>query len=230
VAIVGAAALLAGCGWLRASTTRSLPADRTGELRYVALGDSTVEGIGASSPEHNYVSLLALRLRGVYPRASVENLGGAGATSADALREQLLPAVAARPALVTLSIGPNDITEGVRVEQYERNIDAILGRLRRDTAAVVIVNLLPDLAVTPRFRGREAQETVGRLTVRFNEALSRRAREHGAVVVDLYAASREEVPAHPDLLAADGYPPSDAGYRRWAGLMWQGIEARIPRG
>ena len=31
----------------------------------------------------------------------------------------------------------------------------------------------------------------------------------------------------PDLLWSDGYHPSDAGYARWAELLWEGVEARI---
>ena len=46
-------------------------------------------------------------------------------------------------------------------------------------------------------------------------------------VVDLFAASRDEVPRHPELVAGDGYHPSDAGYARWAELMWQRIATRI---
>ncbi len=229
VAVAAAAAVLVtACGWPRVAASRPLPADRTAEIRYVALGDSTVEGIGASGPERTYVGLVGRRLRAVYPRAQATNLGVAGATSADVLREQLERAVALRPVLVTLSIGPNDITEGVTAEQYERNVGAILDRLAAATTVAVVVNLLPDLAVTPRFRGREEEATVARLTVRFNEALSRQARRHHAVLVDLYGPSRAEVPRHPELIASDGYHPSDAGYARWADLVWPAIEALIP--
>jgi acyl-CoA thioesterase-1 len=90
------------------------------------------------------------------------------------------------------------------------------------------VNLIPDLAVTPRFRLGPEREIVGRFTVQFNDALKRQARQHDAEVVDLYGPSQAEVPGQPQLVAGDGYHPSDAGYARWAELMWQGIERRIP--
>jgi lysophospholipase L1-like esterase len=47
--------------------------------------------------------------------------------------------------------------------------------------------------------------------------------------VDLYSASRQEVPRRPELIGADGYHPSDEGYARWAELMWAAIEGRIAR-
>ncbi len=224
------ASLLAGCAGARQEPPRALPADRREPVVYVALGDSTVQGVGASSPERSYVSRLYERLRAVYPAARVANLGVAGATSADVVAAQLQRAVELRPHLVTLSVGPNDITRGVPVEQYERDTDVVLAALTGETRAVVIVNLLPDLAVTRRFRSSPQESAVGRLTVRFNDALRSRAHQHGVELVDLYSASREEVPRHPELLASDGYHPSDAGYARWAELMWQAIERRITPG
>src|SRR2546425_82081 len=222
------ALVVVGCSSV--SDSRGLPADRRASVVYVALGDSTVQGVGASSKDRNYVSRLLSRLRTLYPNARVVNLGIGGATSADVLAGQLDQAIELKPDLVTLSIGPNDITQGVPVESYEHNVEAILRRLNDKTRAVIVVNLLPDLAVTPRFRGRPQEATVGRLTMRFNDALRGQATAIGAEVVDLYEVSREEVPRRPELVGSDGYHPSDVGYERWAELMWQGIERRIRHG
>ena len=78
-----------------------------------------------------------------------------------------------------------------------------------------------------RFRGSQHQEAVGRQTIAFNEALERASRAHGAELGNLYAASRREVPLRPELISADGYHPSDAGYARWAELVWAGVAARM---
>jgi acyl-CoA thioesterase-1 len=210
-----------------AARVRTLPAERGAAILYVALGDSTVEGVGATSRSRNYVSRIHERLRAVYPSARVTNLGVGGATSADVRARQLDRAIELRPHLVTLAIGPNDITTQVPLATYEQNLEAILARLRGETAAVVVVNLIPDLAVTPRFRGSRLREAVGRQTIAFNDALARKSRAHGAELVNLYAASQREVPLRPELISADGYHPSDAGYARWAELVWAGVEARI---
>jgi acyl-CoA thioesterase-1 len=202
---------------------RRLPGERAAAIRYVALGDSTVEGVGASARERNYVSRLHTRLRAIYPRAEVENLGRAGATSADVLTDQLSRAEDSKPDLVTLSVGPNDVTKGVAVERFEKNVETIFRRLRIATSAVVVATLLPDLAITPRFRDAPEREAVARRAVVFNDALARAAKLHGVVLVDLYPASRAEVPQRPELLAGDGYHPSDAGYERWAELMWERV-------
>lgn len=204
-----------------------LPKDRTDSVLYVALGDSTVEGVGATTPEKNYVNRVYDQLRSIYPNAHVVNLGVGGATSIDVITGQLSKAVELRPTLITLSIGPNDITGRVPLEQYKRNLETIFQRLTRETRAVLVVNLLPDLGLTPRFRFGAERDAVERQTARFNDALALKARGHGAEVIDLYAASREEIPRRPELIAADGYHPSDEGYARWATLMWKGVEARI---
>jgi lysophospholipase L1-like esterase len=226
-ALITLAVLWAGWAWSGADGARLLPADRSAAVTYVALGDSTVEGVGASSPRLNYVSLVHARLRAVYPNARLTNLGVGGATSAHVLLRQLDRAIELSPHLVTLSIGPNDITTGVSVTSYERNLETVFGRLGSETTAVVVANLIPDLAVTPRFSRSRKRDAVATLTVRFNDALARRARAHGVQLVDLYAASQREVPRRPELLWSDGYHPSDAGYARWAELLWEGVEARI---
>jgi lysophospholipase L1-like esterase len=61
-----------------------------------------------------------------------------------------------------------------------------------------------------------------------NEVLARRAGEQGAVVADLYGPSQAALPAHPHVVSADGYHPSDVGYELWAELMWGAIEPRAP--
>jgi lysophospholipase L1-like esterase len=224
---LGALLLATACSATRAAAVRMLPPERSAAVLYVALGDSTVEGVGASSAGTNYVSRLGARLRDRYPAARTVNLGVAGATSVDVLEGQLAEAIALRPHLVTLSIGPNDITSKVPVETYAENLEAILGRLEAETEAVIVVNLLPDLAVTPRFRTRDNAPLLARLSARFNDVVARTATRHGALTVDLFEASRREVPGHPELLAADGYHPSDAGYARWAELMWEALRTRL---
>ena len=205
-----------------------LPKDRGARLSYVALGDSTVSGAGASSPDNTYVSRLHARLRAIYPEAQVTNLGVGGATSAGVVREQLRPALVLQPDLITLSAGPNDITQGRDVRAFERNLQTIFWTFNRKTHAVMVVNLLPDLAVAPRFNQAE-KDVLGRLTTLFNEAIQRQARRYGVEIVDLYTPSRQEVPGQPVLLSGDDYHPSDAGYARWAELMWPGVEARLAR-
>jgi lysophospholipase L1-like esterase len=173
------------------------------------------------------VGQIARRLRDDYPQARVFNLGVSGATSADVLREQVRPAIVTQPDLVTLSVGPNDITGGRDADQYEISISAILDALQHDTHSMVVINLLPDMALAPRFNAEE-KAAAGRKTILFNQVLERQASRHSVALVDLYAPSQREIPGHPEWFSADAYHPSDAGYARWAELIWPAIAAAIP--
>ena len=235
-AVLGAATLLATAILSRErllqsepaqrDSVRRLPSDHSTAVRYVALGDSTVEGIGATSPDRSYVGRLFAQLREVYPRAALTNLGVGGATAADVAVYQLPRVISLRPDLVTLSVGPNDITQGRDVEQYEQDLATIFERLTGETSAAIVVNLLPDLSVAPVFPD-DLRPAVAQLTAQFNEAVARQAQHYGVQVVDLYSPSREEVPNHQELVSSDLYHPSDAGYARWAEYMWGGVAARI---
>ena len=100
-------------------------------------------------------------------------------TADDVRRYQLPQAVRLRPDLVTLSVGPNDITGRRPLADYRRDVEEILRTLAEQTTAVVVVNLIPDLGVTPRFRGKEIEPRVRERVLAFNEALHRAARVVG---------------------------------------------------
>ena len=75
----------------------------TGPLIYVALGDSTGSGVGAS--EGGYVLRVFNRLVELRPGSKLTNLCVSGATTEDLMRNQLERGVAINPDLVTVGIG-----------------------------------------------------------------------------------------------------------------------------
>jgi acyl-CoA thioesterase-1 len=224
-------ALLAGATAGSATDRAPRPgaADLEHPFLYVALGDSTVYGVGATSPDRSYVGQLYRRLRSVYPRARLVNLGQGGATAADVRSGQLARALALRPHIVTVSVGPNDITRRRSPQQYEEDIEAILTALSGQTGAIVVVNLIPDITVTPRFRRDKLATALRQRVETFNEVLERLARARGAAVVDLFGPSQREVPCQPALISSDNYHPSDQGYARWAEIMWGSLAERLRR-
>lgn len=206
--------------------TRSLPSDRRAPLVYVALGDSTVYGLGASSPHNHYVARLFASLQWEYPLARLTNLGTCLATAGDVLADQVPNAILHRPQLVTLSVGPNDMRQGRGPDDFGRRVEVILERLDRETDAAVILNALPDLASAPRFRQQE-RSMVAALTRHYNHALRHVADGFGVDLVDLELGDRTEGELH-RLFSDDGYHPSDAGYAAWASVLWEAVRARIP--
>jgi lysophospholipase L1-like esterase len=205
---------------------RRLPEQCEAPLLYVALGDSTVAGEGATSFDRSYPALLERRLQTVYPNARLQNLGIGGAVVGDVLDLQLRRAINLDPQLVTLSIGPNDINAGYSAAEYESGLRAVFDALNSSTEAVVVTNLIPDMSLARRYFAHE-KARISRATMEFNHALEQAARSYDVELVDLYAPSRALGSGYQELLSADGFHPSDLGYDRWAEFMWFGIETRI---
>ena len=91
--------------WTR-QNEKALAAD--GPL-WVVLGDSTAQGLGASSPLHGYVGQVLNALRRTGSPWRVLNLSRSGAQTRHVLADQLPLVDGLTPALVTCGIGNNDI-------------------------------------------------------------------------------------------------------------------------
>lgn len=90
-----------------------------GRRRWIVLGDSMSQGVGASRPGAGWVGQLAARLEADGHELAVVNLSATGARTTDVLAQQLplvsaLPAqpVVAPPPLVTVLVGSNDLFGG----------------------------------------------------------------------------------------------------------------------
>lgn len=182
---------------------------RRGALRYVALGDSLAQSIGASDPERGYVGLLAGRLeRATGQTVEVINLSSTGIMIHDLVRDQLpaLDALRPRPTLVTVTIGTNDVGRRTPDELRSR-LDELCSRLPAGT-------LVADL---PRFhRGRRA-----RAAIEANAVLRDVLAHHPELVgVPLHAATRHTGRAH---RSADFFHPNDRGHRLYADTFWAAL-------
>jgi len=121
-------------------------------IRYLALGDSYTIGTGLEDVAQNFPSLLAGRLKeetGI--DVALVNLGVNGYTTTDLIREELPVARNARPELVTILIGANDIVQRSDEATYR-------GRLRQIYQAIkelgvpaerVLVISIPDFSPLP---------------------------------------------------------------------------------
>jgi acyl-CoA thioesterase-1 len=170
---------------------------------WVVLGDSTAQGLGASTPLDGYVGQAhaeLVRRTGLAWR--VVNLSRSGAVTSDVLARQLprigeLPAVAD---LVTCGVGSNDI-----LSTPPRRLHATLRRLIASLpdGAVVIDLPLPD-----RFWAVGGMLTP--YVARVNRTIHAAAGARGLPVAHL---SRHFTPPWQGKYAADRFHPSDLGYR-----------------
>lgn len=182
-----------------------------GDFFYLALGDSTAQGIGASTPGRSYVGQLADRVETqLGAPIAVTNLGVSGAPTRLCVRDQLPKAekiLAKRtPDLVTLAIGANDIAEWDPLG-FHRNIGTILDVLPADT----IVAELPCFHLP--WNDRKVLEA--------NRMLHTIAAARGVTVVPLYDATRKRgLPGILTEFAQDAFHPNDRGYEVWADTFW----------
>ena len=187
---------------------------RDGELLYVAIGDSTAQGIGASRPGRSYVGELAKHIRAHTGRTvRVANLGVSGSTVRGALIDQLPKLRKLEPDIVTVSIGANNMAD-FNAEKFESD----LRRLFDGLPAHAIVADLPSFYFLPA----EKHVLVA------NEIVHRLASQFGFAVVPLYARTkRQGLWGVTTQFAGDLFHPNDRGYAIWASAFIPTLDARL---
>ena len=190
---------------------------------YVAIGDSSVEGLGATSPDRTYPAIIFTAIRKVYKNAEFYNLGRLDSDAHDVIIEQLDKAINLTPDLITISLGTNDIRHRRSIIAFEKDLQQILFRLKKETLAEVVINTIPDLSKAP------AVEKIVRglsrvLVKRFNTRITRQAEKNDAVLVDLFEMTSMYAKSHPEMLSEDGFHPSDFGYALWANSVIHHIQ------
>jgi lysophospholipase L1-like esterase len=202
------------------------PAVAVAPVTYVAFGDSTGVGVGARKGG-GYVARLFERIERARAGSSVKNFCVSGADTTDVLRSQLMRLDAThQPTLITLGIGINDVTHGLTPEQFTRNYEEIVTRIKSRTNAPIVVTNIPDISTAPRVPLFLHDQVQGRIRV-FNERLAEIAARHELLLVDTYDMSREVIPKHPEFFSPDGFHPSDEGYEYWAKMMWPTVKSAI---
>jgi lysophospholipase L1-like esterase len=186
---------------------------------YAAIGASDVVGVGAQDPsKDSWVELLA---RFLPANTRLVKLGRNGITLNEANKIEVSQAVVAKPDLVTMWNCVNDATRGIPLALYIRDFTSALDRLTQDTDAHVIVLNLPDLSLLLPGSDTTHRELIRGGIRQWNAAMSEAAAAYGerVTLVDLFPGSAQ-VLTQPDLVSADSFHPSSAGYRWLADHVW----------
>lgn len=187
-----------------------------GDIRIVAFGSSSTEGIGASSPNATYPALLqrdlseSLRL-GVAGRPAVTMINrGRGGDDAEAMARRLQRDVLAeRPDLVIWQTGSNDPMTGVPLERFVALTRDGIAAIRATGADVVLM----DQQWCRRLSGIDGAE-------RYGAALHALAEELSVPVIRRHALMQTWVAkgllTPTQMIGPDGLHMTDAGYDRLA--------------
>jgi lysophospholipase L1-like esterase len=153
--------------------------------RYVALGDSFTEGVGDPDPSRpnglrGWADRVAEVLAGQVDGFGYANLAIRGRKLDQIIDEQLEPALALEPDLVTVYAGANDILRpAVDIDRLVKRYADAVGRLRENGATVVVWTGF-DPGGSKVFA-----LTRGRFAV-YSEMVREIADEHGATLVDYW--------------------------------------------
>ncbi|MFL6241942.1 MAG: SGNH/GDSL hydrolase family protein [Acidimicrobiia bacterium] len=183
------------------SNERALQAD--GPL-WVAVGDSTAQGIGASSPDCGYVGQLLVRLRDAQRRPwRVVNLSVTGARVADVVRDQV-PRIneLGEPELVTCAAGANDV-----IRFGFRRVAEALRELIRALPPNAVLETIPQGLLPGRTR-------------ELNQIIRSDAPAAGLRIADAWAHTG---PPWQGKYAADDFHPNDTGYGEWCAAFAEAI-------
>lgn len=185
---------------------------------YVAIGDSTVEGVGASDSSRSYPALVFEKIKQGKKGAYFYNLGKGGATIKDVVELQLTKAVELKPDLITISVGANDLRNRTKLRHFEKDFLELIKTLKEKTKAEIIISNIPDVSVAPslsmlvKFLSRF-------VTGRLNRIINEHAKQFRCILIDIYTGSKIYGRKHTGLISADGLHPSDKGYALWANAI-----------
>lgn len=182
---------------------------------YVAIGDSTVEGVGASDPSRSCPALVFEKIKHEKKRAYFYNLGKSGARIKDVVELQLAKAVELKPDLITISVGANDLRHIAKLRHFEKDFYQLIKTLKEKTKAEIIISNIPDVSVAPSLSivVKYLSKFVAK---RLNRIINEHAKQFRCILIDLYTGSKIYGRKSIGLISADGLHPSDEGYALWA--------------
>lgn len=183
-------------------------------LTYVALGDSTAYGVGATQVEATYPHALATAIAATGYQVRVQTIGRSGARLAEIVEEQL-PLVSPGTDLVSVSVGGNDATHLTAPSTFRSLVASLIVGLKQLGARDVLIASTTDMALTPAIPPL-ANTVVGLWASRQNREMRPAVQQAGFRYVDLYTYGKLD---RLSLYASDEFHPNDDGYAKWIPLF-----------
>jgi len=192
-------------------------------LRFLAIGDSIIAGVGARRVERSTVGHVARFMSGRLAREIHWHASGTIGAGARRVRRDAVPELPSQPFdVILLSVGVNDVLKLERSARFRRQLLKLVRELQRHSPGALIGYLgLPPLDEFPKLR-RPLRWIVGRRVRRF-DAVAREAitRVPNAMHIPVHFSAR------PDMFADDGLHPSEPSQRRLAKIIAGAITPRL---
>ena len=215
--------LLAQGYWLKKRTPR-LP-DAAGPLegtiggegepiRLITLGESTVAGVGAATHETALTGQLALALSRQSKRSVMWSVIARSGINASKCRIELVPKLKGRSAdVVLIALGVNDSIEFHTARRWAADIERLIESVRAEVGeALVLLAGVPPLDYFPALP-QPLSLVLGARSSALGEASVGIVRKMERVVHVPFQIEKER---SAELFCADGFHPSELGYKLWA--------------
>ncbi|PAQ02251.1 arylesterase [Mesorhizobium mediterraneum] len=183
---------------------------RAEPLEIVGFGDSLMAGFGLG-PDEGFTQKLEAALRAKGHDVTIANAGVSGDTSSGGL-SRLDWSVPDGTQLVILELGANDMLRGVSPDITQKNLDAMLAKLKQRKIAV----LLAGMRAAPNL-GADYQNG-------FDAIFPKLAEKYG---VPLYPFFLDGVAGEPALQLEDGLHPNAKGIDRMVERILPDVEKAI---
>ena len=209
--------------WLRRTTPR-LPdaagplegfvAGKGEPLRLIALGESTVAGVGARTHETGLAGQLALALARHTHRSVEWMVVARSGINARKCRAELVPQLSGRRAdVVIIALGVNDAIEFHTARRWASDVEILIEYVRAQVGdALVILSGVPPLDYFPALP-QPLSFVLGARSAALGRASLELVKKLKRVV---YVPFRIENERCDELFCADGFHPSELGYSEWA--------------
>ncbi len=194
-------------------------------IHVLAIGSSSTQGVGASSPAASYPALLQLALSKRFPGADVEviNAGKAGETADRTLERLNAELDRIKPDLVLWQVGTNDaLSASVSEPKFEAVVERGLLSIERHKSDVLLVDPQFTKKIQDPARYERFVQTLERVAEKEHICLFSRYR----LMKSLDTASATGVEP---LLAPDGFHMNDAGYACMAERLAGEIEDLVKK-
>jgi lysophospholipase L1-like esterase len=193
-------------------------------ITLVWLGDSTGAGVGASSMETALPTVIA---RELHAPVRLRVLAVSGARVNDVLIQQLPLLAELRPDVIVVGVGGNDVTHLTPRGLFEGLYDSLLRSIEAIGPTSVVVIGIGDFGTVPRIP-QPLRALTGLRGRWLDQVIRRVAERNGAGYVDLYGRTGPAFGHDPaTFYSADGFHPSDEGYRIWAAAILDVLAPRV---
>lgn len=192
------------------------------QVRIIALGSSSTQGVGASSPMASYPVKLQAELRRRFPASdiTVVNLGIGGQLASDMLARIKSDVLPLKPALVIWQTGVNDAMRRVDLIAFRKTVQSGIDELHSKGIDVVLLDM-------QYFPGAEKVRDFARYLV----AMRQLADASRTPILQRFAIMKHLITSAqytaPQLLAADLFHPNDLSYGCLGRMLADALQGEV---